>query len=461
MNSIWQTWRRTGGGWALLVALLALGLGLSAPALASSHREAPLISQDPLSDNTDVYFFRVAGDRVCIIANFIPLQFPQSGPNFWKFDDNVLYELKVDNDGDALPDLTYQFRFTTTVGNGSTFLYNTGVIDNLTDADWNVKQTYTLTLLREGQSAQVLGTNLACPPVNIGPRSTPNYATLANAAINTLPAHGNAKVFCGQREEPFFADLGSIFDLLGLRPVNSPGSLGVDGLAGANVHSIILEVPISTLSAAANNTGIAGVWSTASRPAVRILRDRPPRFSTERGAFVQVSRLAMPLVNEVVIPLKDKDKFNGSNPRDDAQFLSYVTDPELARLYTLVYGLRVPATPRNDLVQVFLTGVPGLNQPANVRPAEMIRLNMATPITPSPNPLGVIAGDLQGYPNGRRPVDDVVDISLRAVGGVLVTGFTDTPNGKSLTDGVDRNDASSGAFQSVFPYLLDPVPGFR
>ncbi|MBI3890202.1 MAG: DUF4331 domain-containing protein, partial [Candidatus Wallbacteria bacterium] len=319
----------------IYLALAAL-LWLPSTATASSHREAPLISQDPLADNTDVYAFRVPGDRICLVSNFIPLQFPQSGPNFWKFDDNVLYEIKIDNTGDAIPDLTYQFRFTTTVGNGGTFLYNTGVIDNLTDPDWNVKQTYTLTLVRPGQSPTVLGTNLPCPPVNVGPRSTPNYANLANAAINTLPAHGSAKVFCGQREEPFFADLGSIFDLLGLRPTNNPGSSGVDGLAGANVHSLILEVPINILSAAGNNTGIIGVWSTASRPSVQILRDRPPRFSIDRGSFVQVSRLGCPLVNEVVIPLKLKDAFSGLSPKDDAVAAPFVLDPQLAHLLQAV-----------------------------------------------------------------------------------------------------------------------------
>ncbi|MBI4870936.1 MAG: DUF4331 domain-containing protein [Candidatus Riflebacteria bacterium] len=430
-------------------------------ATASSHREAPLICRDPGADATDLYAFRVTGDRICLIANYLPQQLPQNGPAFSKFDDDVLYELKICNNGDALPEFTYQFRFTTTLVSGNTGLYNTAQIDSLTDADWNVKQTYTLTYVRAGQAPQTLGSNLPCPPVNVGPRSTPNYTNLANAAVQTLASHNNAKVFCGQREDPYFADQAALHDLLGLRPFVTPGSLGTDGFAGLNVLSIVLEVPITHLSPSGNLTGIIGVWTTASRQEATILRARPPRFSTSRGAWAQVSRLGNPLFNELIVPLKDRDKFNGSNPREDAQFTTYVTDPEPARLFNLTLGLHVPPTPRNDLVQVFLTGIPGVNQPSGVRPAEVLRLNMATPITPSPNPQGYPAGDSQGFPNGRRLTDDVTDIFLRCIGGALLTTFTETPNGKTLSDGVDRNDAAAGVFQVTFPYLQTPVAGFR
>ena len=444
-----------------LLLAAALVVTLASPATAAGHREAPLASLDPAADGTDLYAFRVAGDRICLIADFVPMQFPQSGPTFHGFDDNVLYELKVCNNGDAIPELTYQFRFTTTVTNGNSAFYANGQIDNLTDADWNVKQTYSLTLVRPGQSNTVLGTGLPCPPVNLGPRSLPSYATLANSTVQTLSSHGNAKVFAGQREEPYFADNGALFDLLGLRTLANPPTLGTDGFAVANTHSICLEAPITLLTAGGASTGIIGVWSTASRASVTIRRDRAPRFSITRGAWVQVSRSGNPLFNDIFVPLKDKDKFNGSNPRDDAQFLPYVNDPEPARAYTLIHGLQVPATPRADLVGAYLTGISGLNQPSGVRQAEMLRLNVATPITPSPNRLGYAGGDSQGYPNGRRLTDDVVDIQLQLVGGVLLPTFTATPNGKALSDGVNLNDSNAGAFQSTFPYLLNPVAGLR
>jgi hypothetical protein len=444
---------------------------------ASSHREAPAIAGDPRADNTDVYAFvsTEAGRSafVTLISNWIPLQKAESGPNFWGFDDTALYEIRIDNTGDALQDITYQFQFQTTRRTGNTFLYNTGVVTSLTDPDLNIQQTYTIVKIKNGVR-RVLGTRLPVCPPRIGAASMPNYATdLRTPAIQTLTdaTAGDTKVFCGARAEQFFLDLGEVFDLLQIAntldtrpPVNSTFR--------SNVHSIALEVPKTVLTrdglaprAPPDFTNsIVGVWSTTLRQQVTVIRPRGGPQS--RGGYVQVSRLGMPLVNEVVIPLRDKDNFNGSHPRDDAQFLSYVQDPELARLYTALFTVSVPPVPRADLVSVFLTGNSGINQPPNVRAAEMLRLNMSSPIlgttnpNPAPNRLGVIAGDNAGYPNGRRVIDDVVDISLRVVAGVLVTtpvNFNVAPN-NTLTDGINVEDASQ-PFLTVFPYLADPTPG--
>ncbi len=279
----------------LLAATFAAGPFVLPVAKASSHREAPLIAADPLADNTDLYAF-ISPDRansVTILANYIPDQNPAGGPNFFKFDDSVLYQIRFDNNGDGRLDLAIQFRFRTVVGNGDTFLYNTNTIDNLSDPDWNVKQFMDVTaLIRQGDPANptfstfVLGTNLPTPPVNIGPRSTPNYETnLAEPSISTVPTGvGDIKVFAGQREEGFYVDLGSAFDLLGLRPFNPahlaplPTSNGVDALAGSNVHTIAIQIPTQLLTRTGglptgptDPTAILGIYATASRPGTRVL----------------------------------------------------------------------------------------------------------------------------------------------------------------------------------------------
>lgn len=436
---------------AVLGAVLVLSLTAGMVAWGSSHREAPLISHDPTADNTDVYAF-VSPDKpntVTLIATYIPFEGPSGGPNFYGFGDDVLYEIHVDNDADARADISYQFRFNTTRQNPDTFLYNTGPITSLTDPDWNVRQTYTVTRIEDGRKT-VLGKNLRVPPVNVGENSIANYEPLAAAAIRSLP--GGIKVFAGQRDDPFFVDL-RVFDLLQPKPP------AVDSLAGFNTHAIAIQVPKAALAAGGREPAgagaaeaIIGVWATAARQRTTVLSNDARRSS---GSFVQVSRLGAPLVNEVVVPLGKKDRWNGSQPEDDTQFLSYVTDPELARLFAAIFGLDVPPPPRDDLVQVFLTGVPGLNQPAGVTPSEQLRLNMGIKPTTKPNRLGVLGGDLAGFPNGRRLVDDVLDIAERAVAGVLVEGFDKAPN-NALGDGVDKNDA---AFKSSFPYLASPWPG--
>lgn len=436
---------------------------------ASSHREAPRISQDPLADNTDVYAFVSpdAPSTVTLIANFIPLEEPASGPNFWKFDDNVLYEIKVDNNGDTNPDVTFQFRFRTQLENVNTFLYNTGPITSLNDPNWNIKQFVTVSMVKGGVTT-VLGTELATPPVNIGPRSTPNYDALAAAAINTISfAHGNGKVFAGQRDEAFYVDLGSIFDLLGLRPFNQahliklPTETGVDNTAGYNVHEIAIQVPIADLTTdgkgADSGQPVIGVWSTASRRSTRVIS--ASGAESYSGPFRQVSRLGNPLINEVIIPLKDKDKWNTSQPSGDGQFLDYVTDPEPARLLPVLYpGVTVPAPPRNDLVAIFLTGIPGLNQPAGVTPSEQLRLNVSIAPAATENRLGLLGGDTSGFPNGRRVGDDVVDIELRALAGAtpFTPDFNKSPN-NILGDGVNQNDKAN---LNTFPYLPSPTAGY-
>ena len=467
----------------LISAVFALLL-VTTGAFASSHREAPLITEDPTMDNTDVYVFRSpdAPDTITIIANYIPLEEPSSGPNFYNFSPSGVYEIHIDNNGDAKEDITYQFQFRTDVRNGSTFLYNTGPVTTLDDADLNVRQFYRMVRIngdRRTGAQTVMLDNARVAPANIGPKSTPDYPSLASAAISNLASNGG-KVFAGPRDDSFFVDIGAIVDLLTLRPIQqlsmvppmASAAPGVDGLKGYNVHTIAVQVPISALVAGGNvPTGptaanaVIGVWASSSRPRVTILNTGFGRRQTVSGNS-QVSRLGMPLVNEVVLPLKFKDVFNASKPDGDLalfqgneEFRNRVLDPELAKLMTALYGVSVPPAPRNDLVQVFLTGIPGANQPPNVVPSEMIRLNVAVPVTASTNVnrLGVIAGDLGGFPNGRRLGDDVVDIALRVVAGVLVEGFNKSPN-NALTDGVDANDR---AFLSTFPYVALPHQGFE
>ena len=442
--------------------MLALSLAVvwMGSARASSHREAPLISADPLADNTDLYAFVSPRnpDRVTLIADFIPFEAPYGGPNFFKFDDNVLYEILIDNDGDAVEDVTFQFRFKTQIANPNTFLYNTGPITSLDSSTFNVRQTYTITRVdgpRRTGRATVLATDLPTPPVNVGFRSTPNYEALAAAAVRQLP--NNSQVFAGQRDDPFFVDL-NVFDLLAVPPADTNN---FDSLAGFNVHTIALEVPIASLThsgtrpaTASDASAVIGIWSTTSRPSVT---SRGGGQEKQSDRFVQVSRLGQPLVNEVVIPRGTKDTFNALEPRQDAAALPFVTDPEVPKLLSLLFGIQSPAAPRNDLVTIFLKGIPGVNQPPNVTPSEQLRLNVAIPPTATPNPLGVIGGDAGGFPNGRRLGDDVVDIALRVMAGAtpLTPSFNAGINAL-LGDGVNANDVP---FLAVFPYVGTPHAG--
>ncbi len=456
---------------------------------ASSHREAPLISGDPRADNTDVYAF-VSPDRpdtVTIIANYIPLEEPAGGPNFNSFDDHVLYEIHVDNDGDAKDDITYQFRFRTKIRNPNTFLYNTGPIDSLSDPDWNMPQTYRVREIN-GRHRRTLGRNLPTSPVNIGPRSIPDYGVLRTEAIQSLP--DGIRVFAGQADDPFFVDLGSVFDLAGLRPFNSLHAIplldaaGVDGVGGFNTHAIAIQVPIAHLTrdrqlpaGPADPDAVLGIYASASRPQLWIDDDEKDDDDDRDGdrQYVQVSRLGNPLINEVVIPLGQKDRWNRSSPDDDARFAVRYTSPEVTRLENALYSVLddAPETQRGDLVAILLTGVPGLNFTGNTR-ADLLRLNVGIPPT-SPvgtgNRFGVLAGDFAGFPNGRRLEDDVTDIDLRAfacgygtVVGPLIESFgfcagnaNRTPN-NLLGDGVDVNDRP---FTADFPYVGIPHQGYE
>jgi len=443
----------------LALALFSTAAFVPQSVLASSHSEAPGTSKDRLADDTDVYAWVApdAPNAVTFVVNWVPLLEPNSGPNFYGFDDDAYYYINVDNDGDAQEEIWYQFKFTTTRQTGATFLYNTGPITSLSDGTFNVRQTYTVTRYDNGVPT-VLGSNIPVPPTDIGPKSTPNYNTLAQSAVTTLS--DGSKVFCGPRDDPFYVDLGSIFDLLTIRKVPGDKGKGIDGLGGFNCMTVALQVPFTRLTkdgmAPNADNSVIGVWSTTKRPQNRTL-NADGTMSTS-GPLVQISRLGNPLVNEVVIPLQDKDKFNASIPSNDGQFLSYVTNPELAGLLHALFGINVPPAPRNDLVTVFLTGIPGVNQPANVVASEQLRLNMAIPPAAQPNRFGVIAGDAAGFPNGRRLADDVVDIALRVVAGgyVLTPDFNVSPNNK-LGDGIDANDRP---FLPSFPYVAPPHQGF-
>jgi hypothetical protein len=449
----------------------------------SSHREAPGISKDPVADNTDLYAF-VSPDRantVTILANFIPLEPPAGGPNFYEFGDDVAYDINVSNDGDPDANITYRFRFRTTLQNQETFLYNTGPIDALDSANWNRRQRYSVTKIRNGNE-RVLASGLACPPVNIGPRSTPNYGALANAAIHTLDS--GEVVFAGQRNEGFFVDLGSIFDLGTLRPfehlhlIPSADAVGVDGTRGFNVHTIAIQVPKRDLTKDGkrptdvnNAKSVIGVWASASRRAASVIEEGGD--VVESGPWRQVSRLGNPLVNEVVIPMADKDRWNAVRPRADSAFLKYVRHPELAMLLPVLYpgvfpNLQAYTKARADLEAILMTGIPsgvvgGFQNYTGSKPADMLRLNMAIPPSGSPSKFGILGGDLAGFPNGRRPSDDVVAIELRAIAGATIplvdSSFTPDGAASLLEDGTSESDNSS-PFLSSFPYLGKPVNGY-
>jgi hypothetical protein len=417
------------------------------PGTASSHREAPQLLADPQVDNTDVYAF-VAPDRpnrVTIIGNWLPFETPAGGPNFYPFADDAHYNINIDNDGDARADIVYQWKFDSHFRNPKTFLYNTGQVTSLTDADLNFRQTYTLRKITP-HGVTVLARNVPVAPSDVGDASMPDYATLSDAAVHTY--NDVRKTFAGQADDSFFLDL-RVFDLLYGTDLSE---VGTDTLSGYNVNTIALQVPRGDLTHGSDP--VIGVWSTTDRPSIKVQgADGSQRY---KGDFVQVSRLGNPLVNEVVIPVGLKDAFNALKPRNDASVtpaVKAVLDPEVPKLIEAIYGIPAPATPRDDLFSVFLTGVDGLNKPAgHVRPAEILRLNTAIPPTHSPNRLGVLGGDNAGFPNGRRLTDDVVDIALQAMEGAVRTGTLNP----ALDDGVDANDV---AFRAHFPYVALPHSG--
>ena len=415
-----------------LVAVAATRGGAPGAAQASSHREAPLISQDPTADNTDLYAF-VSPDKTdtaTIIANWIPGEDPAAGPNYYTFSTSARYDIYVDRNGDGKPDLTYYFRFSNLPS--QLFLGQT-------------QQKYTVTKVVDGKST-VVKSGLLTPPDNIGPRSTPNYHSLAASGVHSLS--DGSTVFAGQRDDAFFADVGAIFDLVAIRYGTGATGGGKDFLSGYGVHGIALQIPKSQLDNGGNHT--IGVWAATDRRIVSVKRGKAT------GAWTQVSRLGNPLINEVVIPTNLKDHWNATSPANDKQFEKYYTNPILATVLQKLYPQFGPFTDtgRSDLVQVLLTGLktPALNYTGPTL-ADELRLNLSIPATPFDkiNRLGVLGGDLAGYPNGRRLEDDVIDISERAVGGALIG------HSLPLGDGVDANDVPN---QHVFPYEADPFSGF-
>lgn len=449
----------------------------------SSHREAPEISKDPVADGTDTYAF-VSPDRpdtVTLIANFIPLQKPDGGPNFYEFGDDVRYEIHIDNQGTPRPDITYRFEFTTRVRNKKTFLYNTGPIESISDTTWNRPQFYTVTRIKNGRS-RVLAEDLPCPPVNVGKRSTPDYAALSQEAIHQIGRR--RRVFAGQRADAFHVDLGSVFDLGALRPFNEahvismPNMNGVNSVQSYNVHTIALQVPIRELTRNGSvpddpmeAAAVLGVWATASRRKSRM-------FDSDRGTYRnvgpwrQVSRLGNPLFNEVLVPMAEKDAWNAQPPRGDRRYEKYVFRPELQGLLPALYPgvfprLEAYDKPRADLHAILLTGipegvVPGFQNYTGNTPADMLRLNVAVPPTQNPNKLGLVAGDAAGYPNGRRLGDDVVTIELRAIAGLTIPLVDPTyePDGaaSAIEDGTTNTNAP---ITGSFPYLGLPGGGYQ
>jgi uncharacterized protein DUF4331 len=416
---------------AALAAFAATRGGSPQAADASSHREAPLISQDPTADNTDLYAF-VSPDKpdsATIIANWIPGEDPAAGPNYYTFSPTARYDIYIDRNGDGKPDITYYFRFK---NQPSQFFLG------------NTQQSYTVTKV-VGNRSTVVGNGLLTPPDNIGPRSTPDYPALAAKGIH--PLDDGTTVFAGQRDDAFFGDIGAIFDLVAIRLGTGANGGGKDFFAGYGVHAIALQIPKSQLDNGGNHT--IGVWAATDRQKVDVA-------GKAKGPWVQVSRLGNPLINEVLIPTQLKDKWNASTPENDKQFATYYANPILATVLQKLYPQFGPFqdTKRDDLVQVLLTGLktPALNYTGPTQ-ADELRLNLSIPPTPFDkiNRLGVLGNDLAGYPNGRRLEDDVIDISERVVGGALIG------HSLPLGDGVDGNDVPN---LHAFPYETAPFSGF-
>jgi len=503
------------------LAVAVASLVLAAPsALASSHREAPFITGSPKVDGTDFYMFRSyepgRSDYVTLIANYQPLQDAYGGPNYFLLDENAIYEIHIDNNGDAVEDITFQFQFNNEYKNLSVPtgaasdtpvpLSNIGPFSAGDTGTLNVEQTYTVKMItgdrRTGEVQSVTSASGSSEPFvkpmdNIGNKSIPDYPAYADSYIHPITIPGCAtqgKVFVGQRKEGFVVNLGEVFDLVNTNPAGPrDGERNIIG--NKNITSLALEVPKDCLTGEDN--AVIGGWTTASVPQARVINPAPQGSevtgsanakpaSVQGGAFTQVSRLGAPLVNEVVIGLPDKDRFNASEPKDDGQFAQYVTNPTLPVLLNVLFGdaaATPPETPRGDLVTAFLTGVPGVNQLATVTPSEMLRLNTDVPVTEpaAQNDLGVIAGDNAGFPNGRRPYDDVVDIALRVTMGQVCgqlgpdsnCGTQSDPQNAAVpyTDGARAAGPTAATavisgminaddtYLAAFPYLANPIPG--
>lgn len=516
-----------------VILVTAILIFYGSQATASSHREAPLISKDTFADNTDTYVFISPenSDNVVLIGSWIPFEAPEGGPNYFEWDDNVRYSIFVDNDGDASADITYTLSSKVQVGNPLTFLYNTNAIDNLTDADWNRQQFITVTETTETGTVTQLIANRPTAPVNIGEKSTPGYASLFESAIydSADGVPGGIKIFAGQTDDPFWVDL-QVFDLLTLRGQDQPVgyrayNVPVDSVSAFNVHSLVIEVPIARVT---NGTEpVIGVWATAARKSTRVLNGLAGVISgdglqSQSGDYVQVSRLGMPLTNELVVPMALKDAFNNLKPEQDLDIYTNPTfgpilqksveDPEVGNLLCALYNVPLPGdtnddcsteftvgtarSGRGDIFDIFLTGMKlatdftintatgpstlaagtSVNQPATARPADMIRLNTTIKgdlCAPTPSRLGVLGGDACGFPNGRRLLDDIVEIELLAVAGAAYqvldgrdSSFTFDSNLIAvLDDNIDYNDVpyykntQVDQAPTTFPYLAMPHSG--
>ncbi|MEV0900085.1 DUF4331 domain-containing protein [Actinoplanes sp. NPDC049802] len=458
----------------------------------SSHREAPEISKDPVADSSDLYAFVSPDDpdTVTIIANYVPLQIPASGPNFFEFGDDVLYEIHIDANGDARPDITYQFRFRTELRNDKTFLYNTGQIESLDSENWNRRQFYSVTKVDKSGKSTVLAGKLQCPPCNVGKISIPDYDKLADDAVHKLKT--GEKVFAGQRADAFFVDLGAIFDLGTLRPFQDKHLVGsqlfnyagkaVNATDKTNVHSIALQIPLHMVRrdgrkrVRAKDAGaVIGVWTSASRRQVEVRGDTGDG-DVVVGPQVQVSRLGNPLFNEVIVPMAEKDRWNSLPPSEDKRFAGFVATPELGALLPVLYPglfdklaeLNKTGEPRADLLAILLTGIPaglidGFQNNTGELQADMLRLNTAIEPAEKENKFGLLGGDLAGFPNGRRIADDVVSISLRAIAGVTVplvnADFEPDAAAALVEQGLSIKDSSAGLLKK-FPFLGAPFDGF-
>jgi hypothetical protein len=460
--------RSTVLGAATAAALAASSLAVTG-VLGSSHREAPKILADPTADNTDVYAFTApdAPHSLTVVANWIPMEEPAGGPYFGKLDPRARYYVKIDNTGDGREDVAYRWQFKQRFRNPESFLDAAPTVDSVDDPDINFVQTYDLyreTYRKGHRSTRRIAHDVPVAPANTGPKTVPDYAKVSAGAIHALP--GGGKTFVGPADDPFFLDLNTVFDGLN---IDKPGRLNVglgnqgggkDDVSGYNTHSFVLQVPESHVTRdggpvadAKSGNAVVGVWASTERRRVSVRR------GNHRGdRWVQVSRLGNPLINEVVIPIGQKDKFNRTSPANDAaNFGKYALNPEVARLLNALFKLGVKETNRTDIVQALLTGVPGLTQIGD-KPAaaDTLKLNLGVPPSATPNRFGVLANDLAGFPNGRRLGDDVTDITLRVVAGALLKpeqGGKQIP----LGDGVDQNDK---AFRSSFPYVALPNDGF-
>jgi len=448
---------------------LSIGAALVAVAIAvplsigSSHREAPNIALDPTADNTDVYAFTAkdAPDALTVVANWIPGEVPANGPNFFRFDDRARYYIHIDNTGDGKQDVSYRFEFDSKV-NPDSYLQAFPGVESIDDPKLYQRQTYDVireTHKSNGKTKEKrIANNLPVAPSYAGPKTFPNYDNVAAGAVRNLASGG--KVFAGQRDDPFFVDLGAVFDAANLRQATGNEGAGRDDLSGMATHAVVLQVPERKVTKNGRNVSgpdasnaVVGVWSTTERRRIEVTNANFDSNKGSKGKWVQVSRLGNPLVNEVVIPAGKKDKFNRTRPhKDAANYGQYVVEPELAKILNALFDIGAPETDRTDIVQALLQGLPGLNQQTNnPLPVDTLKLNLGVPPSETENRFGVIGGDNAGFPNGRRLGDDVVDIELQVVAGFLKGNMV------PLGDGVDRNDKE---FLPVFPYLPGPDSGF-